>query len=436
MKRPPCMLAAALLGLCASAGASETVLRADSPVFGDQYGQSVAIDGDLAVVGMPGDDSNANDAGAVYVYRHTPTGWMVLQRLYGSQADAQFGYSVAVVRHPDSANADDVIAVGSRYGDGVVASAGNVTMYRRIDPATTFAFEQTVATADGSGFDQFGYAIALDLSVPGESTSGVPVYTLVVGAPYDESPGTGFDAGSVYVYQGSATGLGGWSPITKLLPSDIVGGDYLGRSVAIHGDLAIVGATGWSSGNNPEGVAYLLRRFYDSGAGYFNWEINSRLKASDGTSGDRFGARVAIDQVPVVSAPNAGNTGGGGAVYVFCCKASIGYDLTESRKIAAPDPPNRTSFGTTLATDGTLVMVGDATYPGHLDVFRANTSGIWSWSLAETTAIADSGANQADALALALPHALVGDPLRSGGGAAYLLSDSTLNDPVFRDGFE
>ncbi len=431
------VVAAALLLACAHAAATETVLRADGPVFGDLYGKSVAIDGDIAVVGAPGDGTSASGAGAAYVYHHSAAGWVFLQKFLGANSDDQFGYAVAVVADHPGLNGDDVIAVGSLYGDGIAADTGSVTVYRRIAPASTFSFEQVVAAGDGNAFDQFGFSIALDLSVPGESPSGIPVYTLAVGAPYDESLGTGYDAGSVYVFQGAATGLGGWAGIAKLLPADIVGGDYLGRSIDISGDLIIVGATGWPSGNNPEGVAYLLRRFYDSGAGIFNWEIDRRLKASDGASGDQFGAQVAIDGgVPVVAAPHADNSGGEGAAYVFCCKTSIGYDLTESSKIAAPDPQSRTNFGTTLAIDNKLVIVGDASFPGYLDVFRANTTGIWSWSLLETTAISDPNANRADTLGFALPNVIAGDQFHNGGGAAFIITDNVLNDPIFGSGFE
>ncbi|MGA9335695.1 MAG: FG-GAP repeat protein [Rudaea sp.] len=437
MSRKWTVIATALLLICTHARASEQVLRAETPVFADSYGTSVAIDGPLAVVGMPGDDTIANDAGAAYVYEQTTMGWTLLQTFYGANADDQFGYSVAVVAGHERLGVDDVVAVGSVNGPGVLDHTGNVTMYRRSAPAATFSYEQIVSSDESQNYDSFGYAIALDLSVPSDSTSGVPVFTLAVTAPTDYIVNVGPDVGSVYVFQGPPTGLGGWGPITKVVPGDLVGGDELGHSLDISGDFIIAGATGWPYGNNPEGVAYLIRRFYDTGSGAFNWALNSRLKASDGASGDQFGARVAIDGgVPVVAAPHADNGGGEGAVYVFCCKTSVGYDLTESSKIAAPDPHNRTNFGSVLDIDKGLVIVGDATYPGYLDVFHADMTGTWSWSFSETTAISDPDANRADALALSVPNAIAGDPFHNGGGAAHIITDNILNDPIFRAGFE
>lgn len=431
------LIGAALLLVCVVTQATETTLQADTPAFGDSYGTSVAIDGQLAVVGMPSDDTAAADAGAAYVYERTQTGWGLLQTFYGANAGDQFGYSVAVVAGHQRMGVDDVIAVGSVNGAGAQQHTGNVTMYRRVAPATTFSFQQVVTSAESLNYDSFGYAVALDLSVPSESLSGVPVFTLAVGAPTDDIVNVGFDVGSVYVFQGPPSGVGGWAPITKIVPTDLVGGDELGTSIDVSGDFIIAGSTGWPYGNNPEGVAYMLRRFYDTGAGAFNWELNSRLKASDGASGDQFGAKVAMDRgVPVVAAPHAGNGGGEGAVYVFCCKASVGYDLTESSKIAAPDPQNRTNFGSVLDIDNGLVIVGDQSYPGYLDVFHADMTGIWSWSLLETTGISDPDANQADALAFSVPYVIAGDPLHNGGGAAIILTDNTLNDPIFRSGFE
>ncbi|MEZ5461658.1 hypothetical protein [Dokdonella sp.] len=321
----------------------------------------MAIDGTIAVVGAPRDGTIAAEAGAAYVYEKAAGTWSHLQTFYGQDIGDQFGYSVAVVVDSSGLNEGDFIAVGSLLGDGVTGLS-NVNIYRRIPPSPTFAFQQTVSAGDGNGFDEFGHAIALDLSVPGESLSGDPVYTLVVGAP-DDNGAQGQDMGSVYIFQLAPNGIA-WAPTAKLVPTDIVGGDLLGRSVAIEGDLIIAGATGWPFGNNPGGVSYLMRRFYDTGAGYFNWEVNNRLTASDGESGDLFGRRVAIDiGVPIVGAPFADTgSGGQGAVYIFGGMPA-GYEITESQKILAPDPSDSINFGVNLAIHRHVLVASEQTDP-------------------------------------------------------------------------
>ena len=64
----------------------------------DQYGMSVAIDGDFALVGSPGDDDLGISTGAVYVFARNGSNWVEQTKLYASDAaDADFfGHSVAM----------------------------------------------------------------------------------------------------------------------------------------------------------------------------------------------------------------------------------------------------------------------------------------------------------------------------------------------------
>ena len=57
-----------------SAATVETKLTAPDAQQGDELGQAVAIQGDIAVVGAPG-------AGAAYVFQKTTTGWQLDQKL-------------------------------------------------------------------------------------------------------------------------------------------------------------------------------------------------------------------------------------------------------------------------------------------------------------------------------------------------------------------
>lgn len=66
------------------------------PAFQQDFGQSVALDGTTVVVGIPGDDLAAEDAGAVEVYELMGTGPELRATLRASDAEegAAFGFEV------------------------------------------------------------------------------------------------------------------------------------------------------------------------------------------------------------------------------------------------------------------------------------------------------------------------------------------------------
>ena len=92
------------------------------------------------------------------------------------------------------------------------------------------------------------------------------------------------------------------APLDKLTAVDAAAGNYFGDSVAIDGDTVVIGATGAGTG----GAVYVFRTT-DGGATYVQV---AKLTASDGAASDYFGTSVAIDgSTVVVGAYNDGNTG-------------------------------------------------------------------------------------------------------------------------------
>jgi hypothetical protein len=77
----------------------ETLLTADSPEANQKFGAAVAIDGNVLVVGAPGADvSGEEDAGMAHVYRNISGTWTFEQTLEAGTPDEndQFGWSVAI----------------------------------------------------------------------------------------------------------------------------------------------------------------------------------------------------------------------------------------------------------------------------------------------------------------------------------------------------
>lgn len=182
---------------------------------------------------------------------------------------------------------------------------------------------------------------------------------LMVGQPHlDENPGR--------VYLHERTG-GVWSVMAKLVPSTSSPGDRFGESLALHGDRLIVGAGGGNAAATRVGLAVV----FDGSGG--TWTEDVVVVDPVGASGDRFGASVDLDgDVVLVGAPAAH------AAAVRAGKALIfrhvgGVWLLESQLIAPNGRPNGL-FGTSVAIDGNLALVGE---PGTRQ--QAGSAHLWAF---------------------------------------------------------
>jgi hypothetical protein len=263
-----------------AAGWKQTAeLKGADTVAGDQFGYSVAISGSIIVVGAPGSMSSSDlNAGRAYVFTKRAGYWTQVAKLKGSDTvvgDA-FGYSVAV-------SGTTVVVGAPDYT--IPTLTGRAYIYTE----TVGRWKQT-AELNGAGpvtLEQFGGSVAI---------SGT---TAIVGAP-------GFlnNAGRVYLFnrQGAT-----WTLLASLTEGDPVSGDYFGDSVAISGNIAVAGAEGDATN---AGQAYVLTKK----AG--RWGEIGALEGSDTVAQDFLGRSVAISgTIAVVGASNHdANTG---RAYVF-----------------------------------------------------------------------------------------------------------------------
>jgi len=124
--------------------------------------------------------------------------------------------------------------------------------------------------------------------------------------------------------------------------------DQFGRAVAVSGDTAVVGAPHWGPDVDHHcGAVYVFKR---SGAA---WSTETQLTASDATSGDDFGADVALEGDRIVV--GASNHALLGAAYVF---SRNGSTWTQQTELAADDGVLYDGFGASVAISGPLVVVG------------------------------------------------------------------------------
>ena len=186
-----------------------------------------------------------------------------------------FGKSVSI--------SGDTIVVGAYGDDDNGICTGSAYVFEKPDSGWTSTTQNAKLTAsDGEASDRFGRSV----SISGD--------TIVVGAHLDDDNDT--DSGAAYLFEKPDSG--GWTSTTqdaKLTASDGEAYGYFGVSVSISGDTIVVGAhnlNDFSANDFAGGSAYIFEK---TGP---NWPLNmtetSKLTASDGRSGDRFGSSVSI----------------------------------------------------------------------------------------------------------------------------------------------
>src|SRR6185295_18317578 len=83
-----------------------------------------------------------------------------------------------------------------------------------------------------------------------------------------------------------------WVQKAKLTANDGAANDHLGRSVAVSGDVVVVGSPDAKVVNNAgQGAAYV---FVKPGGGWADMPQTAKLTASDGAANDLFGLAVAV----------------------------------------------------------------------------------------------------------------------------------------------
>tara|TARA_R110002072_G_scaffold273219_3_gene433801 strand:+ start:105151 stop:106716 length:1566 start_codon:yes stop_codon:yes gene_type:complete len=225
-------------------------------------------------------------------------------------ASALFGSAVATDGVLIAIGAAGANQLGATSGSAYVFDATNANQIVELIPAT------------GAPGDQLGTAIAIDDGF------------VVVGAPFADGVGT--DSGAAYVFD-ATSGL----ELFKLEPADAAAGNQFGYSVAMDGNLAVVGTLG---------AAYL----FDVSTGQELVKLlPTGASTTFGLSG--FGEAVAIDAGTVVVGARLENgvSGFAGAAYVF--DASSGSQL---HRLLALDGTTWANFGASVAIDGDLVAIG------------------------------------------------------------------------------
>jgi hypothetical protein len=286
--------------------------------------------------------------------------------------------------------------------------------------------------ADAGVSDRFGSSAAL---------SGD---TALVGA-FLEDPDLGAGpidrAGSAYVFVRS---VATWTQQAKLNAGDAEASDWFGRSVALSGDTALVGA----SYEDPDlgagpidraGSAYVFVR---SGS---TWSQQAKLNPADAEAGDHFGSVALSGDTALIGAPNedpdlgAGPIYAAGSAYVF---VRNGTTWTEQAKLNAADAEAADDFGFSVALSGDTTLIG--AYESELSGSGARAAyvhvrngAIWSQQAKLVAADMEEGDGFGDSVAIFDHIALVGAPVESPdlgsgpidrAGSVYVFVEQTFTD--------
>ncbi len=272
----------------------------------DYFGESVAIQGNTALIGASGDDESGVDAGALYVFKKDKTGWKEESKIQPDDASAgdHFGASIAM---------DGEFAAIGAYGKG--NNKGVVYIFQNI--GGNWLQQAKLMAADGMSCDYFGASLCI--------RNGF----VIIGA-YGRNI-SGPNTGAVYIFKNEGDN---WVQVARLTANAGAAGDYFGGSVAIFGNFALVGAPGNDQSGEDSGKAYVYQ--YDG----HGWILNAELDAPDGVPGGYFGTSVALNQeFLAIGATGAKTTNEAisGAVYMFY---HDGNQWVQNARITAGIPVN------------------------------------------------------------------------------------------------
>jgi hypothetical protein len=340
--RRPLLVAAVALGLVVStAPAAEALTREISPTDGatnDQFGTSVAMDGDTLVVGAPIKDSGA---GAAYVYTRTANEtWTQTSKLTASDRSNGDGFGASV------AIDGDTIVVGASGDD---SGAGSIYLFPRSGTGSRTQADRVTASDRANG-DALGSAVDIDGDV------------IVAGAPGDSNVGAPDGAGHGSVYTFTRTGTAGRNQSAKLTASDntlsgcIFCGSLLGDSVAIDGDTIVAGAPRDYFGNTSAGVRGSVYTFASTGAS--DRQETAKLVVSGQTAG-RVGESVDIDGDTIVAGDSQGDDAFG-AAWLFDRDGPA--TRNQVGKLTPANPSQNKQFGASVSISSTFIAVGAPTF--------------------------------------------------------------------------
>ncbi|WP_309381220.1 InlB B-repeat-containing protein [Cerasicoccus frondis] len=154
-------------------------LNASNAVVNDYFGSAVSISGDSIIVGAYADDDSGTWSGSAYIFIQVNGNWSEQTKLTASDADAldEFGSSVSI--------SGDTAVVGAASNDDAGESSGSAYVFSRIDGV--WHQKELLTASDAFPRDYFGSSVSISnntVIVGAESEEGEHTWINNVGSAY------------------------------------------------------------------------------------------------------------------------------------------------------------------------------------------------------------------------------------------------------------
>jgi len=384
-------------------------LKAADAGAGDDYGNSVVVNGIYVSVGAGFEDTSSDDAGTLYLISTEPLKEMyIFDELDSSKTEdfvgdiVNFYKSIKDPYHNLSFKftegdvdmfdlSDDVFSIpealdfedpedadeNNKYVTTLEISdkdsgdvLDNIDITTIITDVYYFDLEKLHAIKDDADDGDEGDLFGKSVSISGDY--------MVVGANKDDE--TYDDAGSVYIYKRRSDTKGDVVWLEKLQASDVKGASEYGTCVSIDNQYVVVGAPldDGSTGTADEGNAYLIKIAADD-------DISEKddFQPDDVAENDYFGSSIDIDGDYIVAGAIGVDKDDSnpdfGAAYLF--KKDSDDSVSQLAKMMADDGRQDDAFGNSIAISGDYIVVGsyleddggDTNNAGAVYVFRRNS---------------------------------------------------------------
>ena len=312
-------------------------LTANDASEDDQFGTSVAIDGDTVVIGAHWDDDLGDRSGSAYVFHRNAgglNGWGQVAKLVASDAAEKENFGERVGIHADTI----VVGAPTDHELGAVWGPGSAYVFR-LNPNTGHWSEEAKLTAsDGALGDLFGIAIAVHGN------------TILVGAP--DSDRMGQSSGAAYLFECTTSVPISWSEMEILTAPDTAEHDRFGGAVALSGDKALVGAATADQEALGAGTSYVFRHVGATG----EWTQTLELYPSDFADYKQFGISVGLDETHAFVGAWGDQERGdnAGAAYLFALEEGTFTTETEPNN-SCPAAQSVGPIGVPFTVFGSLV---------------------------------------------------------------------------------
>ncbi|WP_221393799.1 malectin domain-containing carbohydrate-binding protein [Dyadobacter sp. NIV53] len=346
---------------------NNTAINTEPYGYGDGFGSNVALHGGRSVGGAPYDFfvyDEIESTGAVYVFSENLGETDQRLRIMRPMPDDRFGSAVAVSGNYAVVGAfnDDVDETGKSY----VRSAG--AAYVLYNDNGDWQQVKKLISDYRRKDNKYGYSVAIHDTL------------VVVGTPYE---GLSVSRGAVYVYSKNQGGPNNWGLVSKLpipiTPENQYWGLQVGYSVFVNNEFIAVGALGMQS-------VYIYQRDFSSPG---TWNLVKNVTASILTGADHFGASVAISgDYLLVGSPDEDEDASeknylinSGSAYLYGRNTGGENNWGQIKKITSDVRVKNGRFGLSVSMSGDYALITSVGGNGFATIYKKDVGGIANWGM-------------------------------------------------------